>query len=77
MSRQQVIASNAPGTLLPGDNVIPRCERPTVPAISDRRACEHRTSCRAPDDNARSGHRSWSASLSTCGDNRPTVFSTE
>ena len=28
--------------------------------ISDRRACEHRSSCRAPDDNARSGHRSWS-----------------
>ena len=28
-------------------------------AISDRRECERRTSCRAPADNARSDRRRW------------------
>ena len=62
MSRQQMIASNAPGALrTAGDDVIPRTYAADGSiAISDRQACGRRPSCRAPDDNARSDRRSRS-----------------
>ena len=57
-SWQQLIASKAPWRVRQTAHQAP--QRSTS-AISGRRACERRTSCRAPADNARSDRRSWSA----------------